>query len=621
MIGLKSATAVGHMLLNQSSSDRQTARPVILGAGLTGMAISRTLSAAGITHVLVGDQPTETPRLGESLNAEGSLEIARQFPEYTRFFFDKQQLALFFDGHALSFDSIQYAAGRAYYPLLGYPSTVQLLHVDRVGFDRALFEAVIADDHCLYVEDRAVALDYHPAADCIDGVLLASGKTIAATYVFDATNYVRFVARKLGVRCNLIGKARRVVFAHYRAAGKRQDAPPPWMQATALLRLDARTDPTEGLAWCIPLGEYVSVGVSVDPEKAAANPTLLLDWVDKAYSTRGIDVRGVFSARGAPVDLRYEHYTHERCYGRNWLLAGPSCCQVWFPSAAGVATGLVAARLAPDVLRAPVQTPSLYQAYIDQAAASHSMLEWLVRDDPWSVTLNDLQQRSQAMIGGNVKRLAGYLGLQGTPTELAFGDALSRMYESDRLLANPLRIDTALPEAQATRLFATIGEPDPWTDAPIEVPVFTRPDTLDGPEAILGLVDILSGQLPVAQSADLVTPDLQVQIDQFQLQGIDPWTAWVTFLRNSPRVTELELVPASLSGDGSQWVSTVQWQGSKGEQQLVSPPFSITFVMANERVAAIQTQRADYTFVMGDFILPSVAFAALLGQLVAKAAA
>lgn len=609
------------MLLNQSSSDRQTAHPVILGAGLTGMAISRALSAAGITHVLVGDRPTETPRLGESLNAEGSLEIARQFPELARFFFHKQQQALFFDGHALSFDSIQYAAGRAYYPLLGYPSTVQLLHVDRVGFDRALFETAIADDHCLYVEDRAAALDYHPPADRIDGVLLVSGQTIAATYVFDATNQVHFVARKLGVRRNVIGAARRVVFAHYRVADQMPDPPPPWLRATSLLRLDARTAPIEGLAWCIPLGEYVSVGVSVDPEKVSANPALLLDWVDKAYSTRGIDVRGVFSTRGAPVDLRYEHYTHERCYGRNWLLTGPSCCQFWFPSAAGVATGLVAARLAPAVLRAPAQISARYQAYIDQVAASHSRLEWLVRDDPWSVTWDDLQQRSQALIGGNVKRLAGYLGLQGTPAELAFGDALSRLYESDRLLANPLRIDTALPEAQATRLFATIGEPDPWTDAPIEVPVLTRPDKLDGPPAILGLVDILSGRRDVATSAELVTTDLKVQIDQFQLQGVDPWNAWVTFLRNSPRVTKLELVPASLSENGSQWVLTGQWQGSKGEQQLVSPPFSITFVMANERVAAIQTQRADYTFVVGDFILPPVAFAALLGQLATGAPA
>lgn len=58
------------------------------------------------------------------------------------------------------------------------------------------------------------------------------------------------------------------------------------------------------------------------------------------------------------------------------------------------------------------------------------------------------------MIGGNAKWLSRYLDLQGIPTELAFGDEFPRMFESDRLLATPVRIDTALPEAQATRLFA-----------------------------------------------------------------------------------------------------------------------------------------------------------------------
>ena len=47
-------------------------------------------------------------------------------------------------------------------------------------------------------------------------------------------------------------------------------------------------------------------------------------------------MRGSFDVRGTPVDARYEHYRHDRCYGRNWLLAGTSCCQFWFPSASGV---------------------------------------------------------------------------------------------------------------------------------------------------------------------------------------------------------------------------------------------------------------------------------------------
>jgi flavin-dependent dehydrogenase len=603
------------MLLNQTSLIRQTAHPVILGAGLTGMAISRALSLAEITHVLVGDRPTATPRLGESLNAEGSLEIARQFPEHARFVSRKGQQVLFFGGHALSFDFIQYNAARAYHLLLDYPSSVPLLHVDRVGFDRALFETVIAAKHCLYIDGRAAGLQYYPQADRINVVLLASGEAIASTYVFDATNHVRFVARKLGVRCNVIGDERRVVFAHYRAADKIVNRPASWMEATSLLRLDSRKDPVDGLAWCIPLGGYVSVGISVDPERTGANPALLLDWVDKGYATRGIDVHAAFPNRGAPVDFRYEHYNHERCFGRNWLLTGPTCCNVWFPSATGVATGLVAARLAPDALRATAETAAVYQAYINQVAESHSMLEWLVKEDPWSISLDHLKQRSKAMIQGSVKRLSGYLRLQDTPRELAFGEALPRLYEDDRLLANPLRVDTALPQAQATRLFAKSAEPDPWMDVPIEVPVLSQPDHLGGPLAILGLVGILSGRQDIETSAALMTADLTVKIDEFFLRGVAQWNAWVSSLRSGKRVTQLELVPGSLTEADRGWILACQWRGKVGANLSVSPQFSITFRMAGERVATIETHRADYTFVTGDSILPAAAFVVAMGQI------
>jgi flavin-dependent dehydrogenase len=609
------------MLLSQISPDQRIAYPIILGAGLTGMAISRALSAARITHVLVGDRPNEKPRLGESLNPEGSLEIVRQFPEFTRFLFDKKLLALFFGGRALAFDQIELAAAPTYYGLLGYKAAVPLYHVERIGFDLALFEAAIADDCCLYAQDRVASLDYRPGADRVACVTLAGGDSIASTYVFDATNNACFVARKLGVQRRLIGDPRRVVFAHYHHAENAQGPPPPWMQATALLRLEQRADQVDGLAWNIPLGQYVSVGVSVDPPRASADPSLLLDWVEQAYARRGVEVRRAFPRRMEAVDIRYDHYAHERCYGRNWLLAGPSCCQIWFHSAAGVGTGLVAARLAPDLLRTPQATAPVYQTYVDELTASHARLDWVVRDDPSSVSLRDLNVRARAMIGGNVARLADYLTLESTPAELASADALCRLYEGDRRLANPLRIDTAPREAQATLLFAKIGAPDPWTDPPLQVPVVMRPATLEGPAAILGLVDVLSGKVEAAKSADLISGDVKVDIDQFRLSGAAQWVAWVTYLRAAGRVSALELVPGSLAQADGQWTLTGQWRGVKAGRPSVSPQLTMTFTLADNRVTAIRTERADYTFMAGDEILPSVAFAAVLREAVARATA
>jgi flavin-dependent dehydrogenase len=604
----------------QSFSDGEVPRPIILGAGISGLAVSRTLSTAGIEHVLVGDPPGETPRLGESLNAEGSLEIARQFHALARYFFDKQRVALFFGEHALAFESFQACAAPVYYTLFSYPTTVPLLHVDRIGFDRALFEATVADAHCLHIEGRAAALEYRPYADRIDAVALASGQRIASSYVFDATNHVRFVARRLGVGSTRIGEHRRAVFAHYRGADAKLEAPP-WMHATSLLRLDARVDHIDGLAWCIPLGDYVSVGISIDPAKTRANPELLLDWTEKAYATVGIDVRGAFSVRGAPVDQWYEHYTHARCYGRNWLLAGPSCCQIWFPSAAGVATGLIAARLAADFLTTPAETGALYQSYMEQTAASHSMLDWLAQADPRAVTARELRQRSHAMVLGNVKRLARYVRLGGTPEQLAFGDSFARMYESDRLLASPVRIDAARREAQATRLFAKSPAADFSICSGTDVPLLTPPAKLDGPAAILGLIDVLAGRRDPATSKQFVGPDLRVAIDEFELQGADEWISWVAFVRAAPQVEKLDFVPSTLTQQGNAWILTGQWQGVKAGRRTGSLPFSLTLTIANDHLATITTRRADYALVIGETVLPQVAFAALLGRLTEKKAA
>jgi flavin-dependent dehydrogenase len=217
------------------------------------------------------------------------------------------------------------------------------------------------------------------------------------------------------------------------------------MKATSLLRLASSTDGFEGLAWCIPLGNYVSLGVSVDPEVTPQRSSLLLDWLERAYALRGLEVRRNFPERSAPQDFVYEHFNHERCAGANWLLTGPTCCQFWFPAAAGVATGLIAARLAAGFLRAPKQTAAVYQDYIDGLAAAHGGLEWLVRDDPWSVSAEELQQRMQKMVIGNVKRFSRAPGIQRTSSELGLGDAFLRLYQADRVLTNLVRVETAVP--------------------------------------------------------------------------------------------------------------------------------------------------------------------------------
>jgi flavin-dependent dehydrogenase len=643
---------------------RRSPKPVILGSGLTGLAISRALSKAGIQHVLVGDKPSKTPRLGESLNAEGSLEIARQFPDFLRFFTPKRRQVLFFGEHGLAIDFLHLVSYQSLNGLLGYPRTVDFLHVDRIGFDAALFEAAVADSHCTHIESQAASLNYQNSMDRIEAVVLENGRSLASSYVFDATNQIRFVALKLGVPRTRIGSGRRVVFAHYRRAGSELDTKAatgmalldepsgplplpteesggilwsggqaafaaaateasgrlvsrPWLQATSLLRLEARRYGVEGLAWCIPLRGYVSVGISVDPRTVATSPALLLDAVERAYALHGIDVRGAFPERSAPLDFPYEHYNHERCAGRNWLLTGPTCCQFWFPSAAGVATGLIAARLAPDLLRTPRETAALYQDYIDRLAAAHTGLDWLVADDPALMTRETLERRAEAMVGGNIQRLGRYLGLQPPPPELAFGKALGSWYQADRKLANPSTVQAAPLEALGTRTFSGSYA----FTSPTDGGRLTRADHPNAPPAILDLVETLSGRLASENGRLLVMPDIRIYIGDFTLRGLEGWNAWVDLIRGSRRVANLELVPGPLAADNDGWVLTCQWQGRKGGVAAYSPPFWMGFILNDERVADLQTRRADYGFVLGDAAMSRVGWVVMLKQLSDREAA
>jgi flavin-dependent dehydrogenase len=608
------------MVIEQTAQVNGRAYPVILGAGLTGLAISRSLSAAGIRHMLVGAAPDDRPRLGESLNAEGSVEIARQFPALTRFFFDKQRQAIFFGKQAVATEFLRYEGERAYVAPMGYPANVRMIHIDRVGFDRALFDLATGDDHCRFVEDQATGIEVSRESGVVRVVKLKSGRSVSCTYVFDATTGTGFLSPRLGLKRSVIGEKRRVVFAHYRRSDVAQGAlEEVWGKTTSLLRMDGRKEAVDALAWCIPLGDYVSVGLSVDPTTTSATGELLLDWLEKAYAARGIDVRAAFSERGAVVDFLYGHYDHARCSGVNWLLAGPSCCQFWFPTASGVATGLIAARLAPAILRDPLHGPLLYQRYIDRIAAGHSNMDWMAYADPATIPSFEVQRRGQAMSAGNVTRFCEYVGVADTPAGFAGWGAVLGMYKDDRLLASRFGVDRA--GAQAGSLFTPNRALSPWMDAPMVLEVVTRPDDLGGPQSILGVVDALSGRGDAGRSAELVIEDVQVQIDQFQLRGVAQWTAWVAWLRGSRRVNGLELVPASLVNHEDDWVLTAQWQGNKGGAASISPQFSMTFRMEEDRIAEVQTCRADHAFVTGDAALPQVAYAAMLGQMMQDAAA
>jgi hypothetical protein len=174
------------------------ALPVILGTGLTGAAISRALSAAGVVHALVGEPPDEGTAAGRVPERGGQPGSAPPVPRSGAVFHEKRGQVLLFGEHAVAFDALQLGAGRVFHRWLGLPANVRLLHVDRRGLDRALFDTAVADVHCVSIAERVTDLEYRAVGDRVEAVRFADGRRLAASYLFDATNHLRVAARRIG---------------------------------------------------------------------------------------------------------------------------------------------------------------------------------------------------------------------------------------------------------------------------------------------------------------------------------------------------------------------------------------------------------------------------------------
>jgi glycine/D-amino acid oxidase-like deaminating enzyme len=153
--------------------------PVVIGSGLTGLSISHSLSRASIDHVLIGRRPDTSPRLGESMNLEGTLLLWEMFPQLSRFFFPKAQVLGYLAGHEVvcDFDVGRRFVSRLVFRAMGFAPAEEFLQVDRLGFDAALWDLTTASEHCRLLDGPVDALDFDTASDRFSTV--ASGRGAA----------------------------------------------------------------------------------------------------------------------------------------------------------------------------------------------------------------------------------------------------------------------------------------------------------------------------------------------------------------------------------------------------------------------------------------------------------
>jgi flavin-dependent dehydrogenase len=394
-----------------------SAVPVIIGSGLTGLSVSHSLSAAGVEHVLIGGRPGTKPRLGESLNLEGTLFLKEMFPQLSRFYHQKKEVRGYLGDYEVlcDFDVSRTLASKVVFSVLGHVPVDSFVQVDRLGFDAALWDLATSAPQCTVMETRVEGLDFDSASDTFTAVRLGDGTVLRPAYLFDASNHGRLLGTAMGQKRRLLGEPQRVAYTHHRLPDGAPHLPEPWDPATVIVRLFPDTDGIDAIAWCIPLGRYVSVGISMAERESALSDRTLLTRAAAAFARYGVDVRSQYTKAVTPTGLKFNYFMYERGAGANWLLAGPSFCQVWWLASAGVGTALVAARLAPRLLGNPERLGREYDAYMRQLVPIHGIFDYFALTPRSALEQEGLQRFSDQFMATNLSRLASAARMDDRP--------------------------------------------------------------------------------------------------------------------------------------------------------------------------------------------------------------
>lgn len=403
-------------------------QPTIIGSGLTGLLISLALSKAGIGHVLIGGPPpVGSPRLGESLNLEATLYFLSEFPELADCYYQKDFAHVLAGniGGYFSFSFLAETGSRIGLGIWGKQSPQGLIHFDRVRLDAALYEKAVRSPYCTQLDTRVSQVICDPGADTIRQLLLQDGEALPVSHVFDATGFIRLLARQLDVPRRTLGRPQHVVYAHYHRqptndSGSTLD---PWRHGTNILRLYPELDGVSALAWCIPLGNTISMGVTTPLADPQQTDDELLQMARHGLARYGIDFGSEFTERSPVRRARMEFYTHARAHGANWLLTSAAHTQVWWTTSAGVDTSIAAANASVAFLKEPDRVGALYHQYLRPLVQSQSFWNWVTTHAYGSVSDEDTIQFSRRLFWSISNRWVKSLRLEernpGTQTAVA----------------------------------------------------------------------------------------------------------------------------------------------------------------------------------------------------------
>jgi flavin-dependent dehydrogenase len=563
------------------------AEVVIVGAGLTGMSVSKTLAHAGIDHTMIGSAPDDRPKLGESLNLEGTLLLDQFCGDYHRFMGPKMAATAYVGDQVVycGFDVAGKAVSRVFYKLLGTSAPSEFHHIDRIGMDNAMWADTMARPQCHVLDDKIESVRFNAATDKVEAIELSSGVTLEPRIVFDCTNHRRVIAQAAEVPVQTLGPPQRVIYTHYHPPGHGPvvEPRPAYDLATNQIRLFPETDGIDAVAWYIPLPQYLSIGVSMTADSNDLSDDEVLTCVARAYAARGMHYEKRYPERAAVMTLHHRYYSHERGAGANWMLAGGTYASVWWMSGAGVGTSFVAGRMAADFVADPVGVGARYGSLLKNLVPIHGTFSWMATVSLAESSHDGMRAFSDGFIRTNVIRLAKSAQLHRNAVPRACGRLLEVLVDREMVLKDYCDVVTA-PRGEQT---AAVFGPEPGSAAAASAQAL-----------VLRLADVISGRAPIDEVESVLAPDVVSHLDGIKVKGVGAWRTWLGYLRS--RADDLELIDAEvvLESDG-RLALTGRWRRGGPGGETSESVAAAWYKVRNGRIVEIWTKSSNYTFVLG----------------------
>lgn len=258
------------------------------------------------------------------------------------------------------------------------------------SLDSLLFEETVKSEFCHYQPGLVKSITYDPKTDRVSQLQLDQDLEIETDYVFDCSNQVGILPKAMQLPVKTLGKKQKVAFTHL-GTTKPVNCQESWLHSTNLMITKKSLDGVNGFCWCIPLGQHVSIGISCDSEEAQnISPEEMIELLIRAFTRNGINLTTIYDQKYNIASIQNQYYLYEKISGANWLLAGPTAGQIWFPSGSAVGLCLFAACLADKFLANDPKALELYQTYFDSLLETHEIFNKLRYQDMEDEYLNQL---------------------------------------------------------------------------------------------------------------------------------------------------------------------------------------------------------------------------------------